>query len=678
MPESIHQLAAIMFSDIVGYTAIMSRDVEFGLELLRKNREIQKPMIEKYNGKFLKEMGDGILAQFNSAIDAIHCALEIQKKARDEMSAKIRIGIHLGDVTIENEDVFGDGVNIASRLQSISDPGGIYISESIFEAVRARKDIRCELLGDIQLKNVDHPVKTYFLKDKKLLPVPSSSKRKELIGLPGKPLFKQLWFYAIILLLLLGIAITGKWMLNTKGSSIRSIAVLPIENLSGNEDEKWLVSGIHQGLIDEMTKVKELRVVPRRSTLKYEATDKSIPEIASVLDVDAVVEASVIRTSNNLNLQVRLIQAFPEDKQLWNQNYNSDIQNVLITYTEVARAIAEEIDISLTPEEEIMLSGSHLVNPVAYEAYLKGTEYWEKQVEGSLNTALQYFELARETDPDYAPAYYGIAMAWGGKMQGGYVPYRVAGPKIIAAMDKAISLDSTLVDAHCWIAIYNTWYFWNWDIAEKEFQKALNMNPNHTYSLAYYAHYQAIMGQPVEALPYIERAIKLEKQNGLINGLYGMALRHARKYDEAVEFLKEAFAEFPDEMIIFSTLRSLYHDQHMYDEAINAGKQYYGIRGDTATMIALEQGYKEGGYQHALQRNAEVLIARQDTSYITPWQIATLYVRAGMNDDAIEWLENAYEEQDVNMPYITVDPIFDELRDHPRFREILKKMKLLE
>ena len=174
--SSARRLAAIMFTDIVGYTALMGSDVDKALDLLHKNREIQKPLIEKHGGKWLKEMGDGILAQFNSAIDSVRCAIEIQKLARSELNGQIRIGIHLGDVTIENDDVFGDGVNIASRLQAISDPGGIYVSESIHEAIRGSADIRSQYLGNIQLKNVDHLIKTYFIEDDG---IPTPSLRKE-------------------------------------------------------------------------------------------------------------------------------------------------------------------------------------------------------------------------------------------------------------------------------------------------------------------------------------------------------------------------------------------------------------------------------------------------------------------------------------------------------------------
>ena len=674
MPED-RRLVAIMFSDIVDYTAIMHEDKEAGLTLLRKNRYIQQPLIEKHNGKCLKEMGDATLAQFSSAIDSVLCALEIQRTTQTELSSKIRIGIHLGDVTIENDDIFGDGVNIASRLQSIADPGGIYISESIYEAVRARKDIHCQELGDIQLKNVDHLVKTYFLKDKGL-PVPSARKRKELTESHRKPLFQKVGFYIILLVVVAGITLTGTWISNKKGIRINSIAILPVDNLSGNETEKWLEAGIHNGLIDEMTKIKKLRVAPRRNTLKYDSTDKSLIEIAGELDVEGIIKASFLKTRNSLNLQVRLIQTSTEEKPLWRQTYNCDMQNVLTTYSEVARDVAKEANIPLTSEEDSSLLSINIVNPAAYQSYLMGMDYYEKLTDANLDTALQFFELARKIDPEYAPAYLGIANFWGGKMIGGYAPYSVAGPKLRAAAEKGLSLDSTLT--HNLAGLY-TWGFWEWETAEKLFLKSLELNPNDADANRGYSHFLAIIGKPEEGLPYSEKAIALDRLNPFAYGWHGMTLRYAHRFDEAIEILEEALVKFPGEMLIYSTLRSVYHDKQMYDEAIHAGIKYYEVRGGHSTCIsALEQGYREGGYQLALQRNAEALIEQSKSKYITPNQVATLYSRAGKKDEALEWLEKAYEEHDINMPYINTDPIFDYLREDPRFKELVKKMKFPE
>lgn len=243
-------------------------------------------------------------------------------------------------------------------------------------------------------------------------------------------------------------------------------------------------------------------------------------------------------------------------------------------------------------------------------------------------------------------------------------------------MDKALLLDSTSIETHFWLAIDNFYYFWRWDIAEREFLKTLELNPNHTWGLAYYAHSLAVMGKPEEAVPFAEQAVNLDKLDALLYSIYGMSLRYVHKPDEAIKVLLNALGKFPGEMMIYSTLRSAYHDKQMYDEAIQAGIKYYQIRGDSACISALEQGYREGGYPLALQRNAEALIGQSKTKYITPWQVATLYTRAGMKEEALDWLEKAYEEHDPNMPYINADPIFDDLKEDHRFKELLRKMEL--
>jgi TolB-like protein/Tfp pilus assembly protein PilF len=510
------------------------------------------------------------------------------------------------------------------------------------------------------------------------MPVPSSRKKNELTCLPQKHLLKQGWFYGIVLIVVIAIIVTAVWISSTRNRDIRSIAVLPVENLSGNTDEAWLEAGIHNGLIDEMVKIRELRLVPRRSTLKYAGTDMTIPEIANELEVDGIVETTFSKSGNNLNLQVRLIQAHPEERQLWNASYDRMIQNILTTYCDVAKAIAGEINISLSADEESRLSSTHSVDPDAYEAYWRGMFYLYKQSQSDLNTAMQYFETAVEIDPEFALAYLGIASFWIGEMQGGFLPYSEAAPKMEEAMDKALLLDSTSMEIHYRLSVINFYYLWEWDIAEREFLKTLELNPNYAWALAHYSHFLAAMGKPAEGLPYAEKATKLEKLDLTIHGVYGMALRYVHKPDETIKILEEDLAKFPGEMMTYSTLRSAYHDKHMYDEAIHAGIKYYEIRGDTACISALEQGYREEDYPLAMQRNAEALIEQSKTKYIPPWQVATLYTRAGMNEEALNWLEKAFEEHDPNMPYINADPIFDDLREDPRFREILRKMRLPE
>ena len=340
MPTT-RKLAAIMFADIVGYTTLMGKDEDHAFEVLRKNREIHTTFIDKYNGTLIKEMGDGMLTQFNSATDAVQCAIDIQEKVREALEGQIRIGIHLGDITFENEDVFGDGVNIASRLQAIADPGGIYISESIHEAIRSKIDIQSQYLGEIQLKNVDHLVRTYFIKGIRL-PIPSTIKRKGLVGDKKSVDRRSTPFYKTAFRRIIK-PITDRKRSNKDEKSIRSIAVLPIENLSKNSEEEWLTAGIHHALIDELSKIHALRVVSCTSCLRYHDTDMTIPEIAQDLNVNGIVEASYLTRHENVKIQIRLIQIEPDERQIWMQSYDRTMENVLSIYSDVAKTIEKHL-----------------------------------------------------------------------------------------------------------------------------------------------------------------------------------------------------------------------------------------------------------------------------------------------------------------------------------------------
>jgi len=670
----VTRLAAIMFTDIVGYTALMGKNSKKALELLHKNREIHKPAIEKNHGKWLKEMGDGILVQFESAVDSVRCAIEIQKKARKELDGLLRIGIHLGDVTIENNDVFGDGVNIASRLQAIADPGGIYFSDSIQHAVRANEDIQTDYFGAIQLKNVDYLLNTYYISEEGF-PIPSKSKKLSLSGGIKKSLFKSVYTYLMAILLIV-IAVGGWWYKNMAIKNIKAIAVLPVENLSQESDQEWLSAGIHHALIDELCKIHSLRVVSRTSCLKYQDSDMAIPEIARELKVDGIVEASYNKEGGNLRIQVRLIRAAPEERQIWRQSYDEPIQNVYSIYNDVVRSVAKAGDILLTSQEQTGLNNSRKVNPEAYEAFLRGMSYWEKATEKDLDKALDYFTLAKDLDPEYALAYMGIAYVWGGRLQHGFASYNEVKHTLEEASSKAIALDGSMAEIHGRMAVYNTWWDWDFEQAGIEFRNAIEINPNYSFALAYYSHYIAIMGEPEMGLSYAEKAIELDPFNSLYRSVYGMALKNARQYNEAATVLEDLIKEEPNQGIGLPALWAVYHEEENYTAAIDLARKIYSLKKNSAVLEALERGYKKGGYKIAMKDIAETMIALRETSYIPSWQICTLYTRAGMKEESLNWLELSYKEHDPNLPYITIDPLFDFVREEPRFKEILVKMDL--
>jgi len=673
-----HRLAAIMFTDIVGYTALMGSDEDHAFEVLRKNREIHLQLLSEFNGSLIKEMGDGMLAKFDSSIDAVQCAIDIQRKARDELDGKLRIGIHLGDITFEREDVFGDGVNIASRIQSITDPGGIYISESIQKSIRAKSDIHTKYLGEFTLKNVGYPVKTFAIQGEGL-PFPSPVKIKKLIGRSWREkMLRSIYTYIILLVLLLS---NGWWIHNSffSGSSqIPSLLVLPFDNFTGNDSLDYMMKGMHDALIADLSRMDALRVPSKTTANHCKQAGMSIPDIATELNIIYFLELSVVSLGDTIRLRAKLISAFPDEKQIWYNDYTFEASQSLNFNNLVSKEIFEVMQIDLTPAQENLLTESRIVNPDAQKAYYLGRSYWELGTRAGLDRALNYFELARDIDPNYALAYLGIASVWGGYAQHGFMSSTEARAKIKEAGINALELDSSLVEIRTSMANSYTWGTWEFERAGKEFRRSIEINPNYPVAQAYYSHYLAIMGDPEAGLPHGELAIELDPFNTLYQSLHGMALRNARKYDEALVLLKKLYTTEPDQGIGLPAFWAVYHELGDYDEALKIAKNIYALKGMDLAIESLEKGNKEGGYKIAMQRTAEVMIGYSDTTYIAAWQICTLYCRAERKTEALDWLEKAYEEHDNNMPYISVDPIFDFIRREERFKNILQKMKLPE
>jgi TolB-like protein/Tfp pilus assembly protein PilF/predicted Ser/Thr protein kinase len=457
--------------------------------------------------------------------------------------------------------------------------------------------------------------------------------------------------------------------------AIDAIAVLPLENLTGDPQQEFFVDAATDELIGQLAQIAALRVISRRSVMQYKGVEKPLPEIAKELNVDALVEGTVSRVSDSVRIRVQLVEALPEERNLWAQTYERDMTDVLAMYKEMARTIVDKTRVKLTADEEAKLASSRQVNPEAYEAYIKGRSHWYKLTSQDLELALQYFQLALEKDPDYALAYAGIAEVWIGFRIQGLAPSSEAWPKVKEAALKALELDDTLAEVQFMLALVDLGE-WDWRDSEKAFQRALELNPNYPDARAYYSQLLFMMRRPDKAMVQIEQAIELDPFNTLLRSIYAWDLIYAHRYDDAIDHLRETLRTAPDDWTALSTLRSAYHQKGMYEEALEIWKRSYEARDDQEAEDALVRGYEEGGYSGALSSAAELLTERSRTTFVTPWQIGTLYTRAGKKDKALEWLEKAFEARDGNLIYLSVDPIFDYLRDEPRFQDLLRKMNL--
>ena len=456
---------------------------------------------------------------------------------------------------------------------------------------------------------------------------------------------------------------------------IRALAVLPLTNLSRDPEQEYFADGMTEALIADLAKIRALRIISRTSVMRYKATNKSLPEIAEELNVDAVVEGSVLRVGQQVRITAQLIHA-ATDTHLWAESYERDLQDVLLLQSEVARTIAREIQVAITPEEKKRLASARAVNPEAHEAYLKGRFHWYKLTREGLDTAMEYFQLALEKDPNYAPAYSGIASVWTSRGETGVLPHQEAFPKARAATLKAMELDDTLAEVHLGLANFKTANEWDWAGAEKEFQRALQLNPNAAEAAFFYADFLLYMGRAKEWSSEVERALALDPLNLLMQCFYGWHLLYLKRYDEAVLQLRKALHQEPSFTATHLGLWGTFWKKQRYEEALEEARKYHSLSGYSDVAEALAGGYAESDYQGAMKLAAETLAARAGQTHVPALRVARLYAHAVDKERALEWLEKAYEGREAPLCRLRVVWDWDNLRDEPRFQDLLRRMNL--
>jgi TolB-like protein len=472
-------------------------------------------------------------------------------------------------------------------------------------------------------------------------------------------------------------ALVGGYLTFFGGPAYERLAVLPPANLMNDPEQEYFVAGMHNALISELQKAG-VAVIARTSVLQYENTQKPIREIASELGVDALLEASVLRAADSVEIEARLVDGLTEQYVADPIVRRGEFRDVVTLYRDLTTAIAREINAALSPQAEVRLASAREVNPEAYEFYLRGQFHAGKLTPADLETALQYYQLALDREPNYVLAHAGIALDWAFQQQMGIVPPSDAAPQARAALARALELDSTLVEVQYALAIVSTWTEWDWEEAEAAYQRAIELNPNFADIRAYYSHYLCMMNRPDEAVEQLERAMGLDPYGDLLVGLYGMVYLFLRRYDEAIVQFQRLLRTVPNHPLAHSGLQQVYHAKGMYEESLEAANALYTVIEFTQVVEALASGYAEGGYREAMSRAADTWAALSSQAYVPPWEISQLYAFAGEDSEALEWLERGFEERDPNMPYLNVFPTYESLRDEPRFSDLRRRMGLPE
>lgn len=486
------QLAAIMFTDIVGYTAIMGNDEEKAFSILNENRKIQKPIIEQFNGKWIKELGDGVMASFKTVSDAVNAAINILNESRGVPDLQLSIGIHLGEVVFENEDVFGDGVNIAARIQGFAAPDSIYISEVIRNNITNKKGIGTKFVKEEKLKNVISPIRIYEV-------VTAHQRRSSKISISN----------------------------SVQESSGKSIAVLPFVNMSNDPDQDYFCDGLSEEIIDALSQLNNLRVIARTSAFSFKGKNLDVREIGKMLNVVTLLEGSVRKSGNRLRITTKLVSV-DDGSHLWTNRYDRELEDIFSIQEDIATNVATELKGFLTSHEKEVIRPQKTVIE-AYEYFLKGLELFHQLDVWASKTM---FEKAIKIDPDYAPAHAGLSdvLAQIYEWHGG------DNTELLRAENhslKALSLTPKMAESHSSYGFVLSLHKRD-NEAEKEFIEAIRLNPNSYDAYYRYGRFSFSRGAIEKSADMFLKAsqVRLEDFQSLL--LYAQSLRILRNDQEQV------------------------------------------------------------------------------------------------------------------------------------------------
>lgn len=662
------QLAAIMFTDIVGYTALMGSDEQKAFKILNKNRELQKPIIEEFNGRWIKELGDGVMASFSTVSDAVTAAVKIQQTCNSAKEFQLRIGIHSGEVVFENNDVFGDGVNIAARIQAIANPGSIYISESVHNNISNKKDFQTKFVKEEKLKNVKDRIKIYLVLVDGVIVAPSPT-----IGRKIKTKRSVLLFFGIVIVLLTA-GYFIKDIFTTQRSSPKSIAVLPFIDLSQEQNQEYFSDGMMVDIINRLSKIEDLQVISRTSCMKYKGTKITLKEIANELGVTNILEGSIRKSGNQIRISVTLTNG-KNSKNLWAEEYDRDLTDIFAVQSDVSTRIAEILKTKLTQEEKLMLLKSDTKFPEAYKFYLKGRFFWDIRSRESFDSAEVNFLHAVQLDPQYALAYSGLADCYIFNKKG--LSELDATPIAKAYATKALSLDSTLAEAWTTIAFIKLGFDFDWKGAKLDYEKAIQLNPNYAVARQFYGGMLVWQGEKNSGLLELKRAIELDPLSLAIHWSLAIGYYYARDYNNSLLEFQKILTINPKYELALLGIGNTYLAMGNYNKAIDQFKQLSAIPNVTnRTNLLLDISYAYALSGNKVKARQVKDQAMENNPLNSNYFLAKICVAEKKYEEAINYLSKAYSLKEFYVRFMKAEPAFDPIRNDSRFKLILKKVGL--
>jgi len=631
---STRRLAAIMFTDMVGSTASAQANEAEALRLRDEQEELVRPLFAVHQGREVKTMGDGFLAEFDSALRAVQCAIDIQQHLHERNSQRgvvavhLRIGVHLGDVEQRGTDIFGDAVNIASRIEPIALPGGVCISGEVANQIRNKIPNQLEKLPPTTLKGMQGPIDVYRV----LLP----------------------W---------------AREKSSTKGPGPPGIAVVPFSNISPDPKDEYFAEGLTEELITVLSQLKGLRVIARTSVMPYKSTGKGVSQIGAELRVASILEGSVRKSGNRLRVTAQLIDVESEG-HVWSQSFDRDLDDVFAVQAEIAKQVMEALKIELRPVEEARLEARLPVRPDSYLAYLKGRTLFHSFAEASTEAAREQFELAISLDPRNAAAYSGLADA-----TERFHTDSESNAKRLQWVRQALEIDPNLAEAHASLAMRLEDDGQD-DAAEKEFKLSLSLNPSYSFAHHWYAELLSDQGRIDEAL--VEWA--------LAEGADPLAPAHLEHFsqlliwlgrlDEALVKLQKLGELEPDGEGYHGLLVSYYLARGALEQALKELRRYEELQTEPRHKPFIRAVY----YALSGEKEQARAILRHEESLpefpSVEWNFVWAYCELGDLDDCFRWLDKMATRRHINPRGLRLAPRYDPIRKDPRFQILLKKLGL--
>ncbi len=588
MMANRRRLAAIMFTDIVGYSTLAERDEALALDVLDRQRSLIEDVLSDFDGRLIKSTGDGFLLEFTSALQALQAAIDIQRRVAEANEAapsnerlQIRIGIHLGDVLKRDGDVYGNGVNVAARIEPLAESGGICVSRAVHEQVRRQVNARFHALGAQKLKNLDEPIEVYAVDPspqqvlKRRLRRTVVTSALALIALAGLAFVAGVYdgFQAVMI----GggprgepsAPATTETAPERTLADLPSIAVLPLDDLSPNADNRYFSDGMTEEIINALAQVDGFQVISRTSVFNLDDQDLSLSTIADRLQVGYVLDGSVRRTEDRVRIAVQLIRVNGETNVVWSDSYERQLTDVFEIQKEIARSISDQLQVRLAADNADRVANRQTESPNAYEHYLRGRFHWNKRTQEGFQKAIDHFRQAIEIDPDYARAHAGLADTYSLMANYGHMLPKEAFPQAEAAARQAIELNDDLAAAHTSLAFVLNNYEpeRGLDEAERRYRMALELNPNYATAHHWYSNLLEQTDRPEQALEQSKKAAQLDPLSPIILTNLGTMQQERENYERARELYRQALEIDPKFTNARLNLARLSAEQEDYDSA---------------------------------------------------------------------------------------------------------------